>query len=111
MLPGFRPIISIGYKYNMRKVISFIVTDNAGSTEARIPYYLTILTSFLMFSFILLLVPFYCISSLGMLMRLTATKNQSIMIWCWRSSGLLSVVGYCYLRQYLREVLLLISGK
>ena len=31
MVPGDRPLISIGYKYNARKIISFIVTDNSGS--------------------------------------------------------------------------------
>ena len=38
MVPGDRPLIAIGYKYNAQKVLSFIVTDNAGSTETRIPY-------------------------------------------------------------------------
>ena len=38
MVPGGRPLIAIGYKYNARKVISFIVTDNAGSTKNNIPY-------------------------------------------------------------------------
>ena len=33
MVPGDRPLIAIGYKYNVRKVISFIVTDNTGSTK------------------------------------------------------------------------------
>ena len=28
----------IGYKYNVRKVLSFIVMDNAGSTKTGIPY-------------------------------------------------------------------------
>ena len=28
MVPGERPLISIGYKYNARKVLSFIVTEN-----------------------------------------------------------------------------------
>ena len=38
MVPGDRPLIAIGYKYNAWKVISFIVTDNAGSTQAGINY-------------------------------------------------------------------------
>ena len=38
MLPGGRPLIAIGYKYNAQKVISFIVTNNAGSTRTGIPY-------------------------------------------------------------------------
>ena len=33
-----RTLISIGYKYNARKVIYFIVTENAGSTKTGIPY-------------------------------------------------------------------------
>ena len=33
MVPGGRPLISIGYKYNAQKVLSFIVTDNVGSTN------------------------------------------------------------------------------
>ena len=32
------PLIAIGYKYNARKVISFIVTYNTGSTNTGIPY-------------------------------------------------------------------------
>ena len=38
MVPGDRPLIDIGYKYNTRKVLSFIVTDNSGSTKTGIPY-------------------------------------------------------------------------
>ena len=38
MVPGDRPLISIGYKYNARKVLSFIVTDNVGTTKTGIPY-------------------------------------------------------------------------
>ena len=38
MVPGGRPLIAIGYKYNERKVLSFIVTDNTGITKNGIPY-------------------------------------------------------------------------
>ena len=38
MVPGGRPLIYICYKYNMRKVISFIATDNAGSTKSGLNY-------------------------------------------------------------------------
>ena len=38
MVPGERSLIAIGYKYNTRKVLSFIVIDNAGSTKTGIPY-------------------------------------------------------------------------
>ena len=38
MVPGDRPLIAIGYKYNARKVLCFIFTYNAGSTKAGLPY-------------------------------------------------------------------------
>ena len=38
MVPGGWPLIAICYKYNVRKVLSFIVTNNAGSTKTGIPY-------------------------------------------------------------------------
>ena len=38
MIPGGRPLIAIGYKYNVRRVLYFIVTDNVGSTKTGIPY-------------------------------------------------------------------------
>ena len=38
MVPGDRPLIAIGYKYNARKVLYFIVTDNAWSTNTVITY-------------------------------------------------------------------------
>ena len=38
MVPGYRPLIAIGYKYNARKVLYFIVTENSGSTKTDIQY-------------------------------------------------------------------------
>ena len=38
MEPGDRTHIAIAYKYNARKVLSFIVTDNTGITKTGIPY-------------------------------------------------------------------------
>ena len=38
MVPGDRPLIDTGYKYNVWKVLSFLVTENAGSTKTDIPY-------------------------------------------------------------------------
>ena len=38
MVPGDRPLINIGYKYNARKVLYFIVTENAGITKTNISY-------------------------------------------------------------------------
>ena len=31
--PGERPLLAIGHKYNSRKVLGFIATEGAGSTE------------------------------------------------------------------------------
>ena len=38
MVPGDRPLIDIVYKYNARKVLYFIVIDNAGSTHSGLQY-------------------------------------------------------------------------
>ena len=38
MVPRYRPLIDIGYKYNTWKVLYFIVTENAGSKKSGIPY-------------------------------------------------------------------------
>ena len=40
MVPGGRPIIAIGYKYNAWNVLYFITKDNTGSTHAG-PTYLS----------------------------------------------------------------------
>ena len=37
MVPRIRPLISIGYKYNMCKVL-FFFKDNTGSTQTGLPY-------------------------------------------------------------------------
>ena len=38
MVPRGRPLIYIDYKYNMQKVIYFIVTDNKGSLQEGLLY-------------------------------------------------------------------------
>ena len=38
MVPRGKPLIDIGYKYNVRKVYSFIGTEVSGSTKAGLPY-------------------------------------------------------------------------
>ena len=37
-LPGGRPLMDIGYKYNYRKILVFIATGGSGSTEPGYPY-------------------------------------------------------------------------
>ena len=96
------PLIAIGYKYNARKVLFFIVTDNKGSKKLVLPIYLSILNNLIILPFALLLVPLLCQKNL-LLMRLTLTKNQDSLIWNCRSDGLLSVVVWGYVRQLLWE--------
>ena len=38
IFPRDRPLITIGYKYNAWKVLSFIVTEETGRTKAGINY-------------------------------------------------------------------------
>ena len=38
MVPGGRPLIFIGYKYNKWKVLYFSVTDNTVITQSGLPY-------------------------------------------------------------------------
>ena len=38
MVPGGRPIIDIGYKYNTRKVLQFIVIEKSGITQSGLTY-------------------------------------------------------------------------
>ena len=38
IVPGGRPLMEIGYKCNSRRVLGFIATERAGSTEPGDPY-------------------------------------------------------------------------
>ena len=78
MVPRGRPLIDIGYKYIVWKVISFIFQIMQGSHRQGFPIYLSFLTSLLMFPFALFLVPFSCLSFLEQLMGLTPTKNKEV---------------------------------
>ena len=60
MVPGYRPLIVIGYKYNARKVIYFIVTYNAGNTKTGIPYLYKYPEKFTNVAISLLLVSLLC---------------------------------------------------
>ena len=71
-------LIAIGYKYNYRKVPNYIYTEGTWTKKDGIPYYLSNLTSLIMLTFALLLVPFSCLSSLDLLMRLNPTKIQTV---------------------------------
>ena len=52
--PVDRPLLAIGYKYNSRKVLGFISTEGAGSTEPGDPYLSCFPDIFLVFLFIML---------------------------------------------------------
>ena len=103
MVPGYRPIIAIGYKYNGQNVIYFIVIDNSGSTKTGIPH-LSKYPGQLTNVFIRPVArPLFISKTNLLLMRLNPTKNQDSMIWRWRSGGLFSVVGCDYVRQLIWE--------
>ena len=55
---GERPLIDIGYKYNVRKILYFVATEDTGSTSIISPIYPSTPTRFLFFLFSLLLVLF-----------------------------------------------------
>ena len=81
MLPGDRPLIAIGYKYNARKVLSFIVTDNAGSTKTGIPYSSKYPDQFTNVAICPSARPLVLSKSFLLLMRLNPTTNQGSLIW------------------------------
>ena len=91
MVPADRPLIDIGYKYNARKVLSFIVTENIGITNNGIPYLSKYPDQFT--NTAIRPVSRSLLLKNLLLMRLNPTTNQDIMIWHWRSGGLISVVG------------------
>ena len=80
MAPRDRPLIDIVYKYNARRVISFIVTDKSRSSKTDIPYYLSILINLLILTFAQLLVPLFCQKQYLLLMRSTPITNQGNII-------------------------------
>ena len=110
MVPSGRPLIVIGYKYNARRVLYFIVTENAGITKTSIPYLSKYSEKFTNVAINPVSCPLVISKTFLMLMRLTPTTNKDILIWHWRSGGLLSVVGCGYILQLLWEQLLLIVG-
>ena len=103
MVPGDRPLIAIGYRYNARKVLYFIITDNAGSTNTGITYLSKYPDQFTNVAICPVDRPLVMSKIFLLLMRLTPTTNQDNLIWHWRSGGLLNVVGCGYVRQLLWE--------
>ena len=111
MVPGDRLLIAIGYKYNAQKVLSFIVTDNTGSTKTGIPYLSNHPDQFTNVAIRPVARPLVMSEKNPLLMRLNPTTNQDNLIWHWRSGGLLSVFGCGYVRHFLWGLLLLIFLK
>ena len=93
MVPGYRPIIAIGYKYNVPNILYLVVTDNAGSTKTGIPYLSKYPDHFTHVAVRPVARPPVISKTNLLLMRLTPTRNQDNLIWHWRSGGLLNVVG------------------
>ena len=86
MVPGDRPLIAIGYKYNARKVLSFIVIDNLGSTKTGITYLYNYPDQFTNVDIRPVASPLV-MSKIMVFMRLNPTTNQGSLIWNWISSG------------------------
>ena len=99
MVPRDRPLIAISCKYNARKFLSFIVKDNAGITETGITYLSKYSEKFTNVAINPVSCPLVISKIFLMLMRLTPTTNKDILIWHWRSGGLLSVVVCGYVPQ------------
>ena len=93
MVPGDRPLIPIRYKYNVQKVIYFILTDNTGITKTGIPYFSKYPDQFTNFAIHPVACPLVMSIFFLILMRLTTTTNQDSLILHWRSVELLSVFG------------------
>ena len=66
-----------------------------------LPIYLSTTTRFIMLTFDLLITLLLCLSYLDPLVGLTPTTNTYIMVWRWKTTESLSVVGYGYVRQLL----------
>ena len=101
MLPRRIPLISIGYKYNARKVLYFIVIEKSWNTQADTPNLFKYPDQFTNVSICLVAQPLDMYKLFGLVNEVDPPPNQVSLIWGWRSSGLLSVVGYSYLRQLL----------
>ena len=79
MVPGDKPLIAIGYKYNARNVLYFIFKDSAGRTKTSITYLSKYPNQFTNVS----IRPVACLfvmSILLLLTRLTPITNQDSMI-------------------------------
>ena len=78
VVPRDRPLIAITYKYNARKVLFLISTDDSGITKAYIPYLFKCTDQFEIFSFPLFIFPLSCLSYLDLLIRLTPKKIKAV---------------------------------
>ena len=99
-VPGDSLIIIISYKYNARKALSLIATEDTWRKSMLFPIYISNLTCLIVIPFDLFIVPFPCLSYLYMLIRLTP-KQSDILIYHWKIIGFLSVVGCGYVQQFI----------
>ena len=80
MVPRDRSLIAIGYKYNVRKVIYFIVIENTGITKTGIPYLSKYPDQFTNVAISPVARPLVMLICFLLLMRLTPTINQDNLI-------------------------------
>ena len=76
VVPGDSPLIAVGYKFDVWKVIYFIAKEDTGKKILVFTICISTLNRLIMLPFALLLISFSCISSLYMLMMLNPTTNQ-----------------------------------
>ena len=81
LVTGDRFIITVSYNYNVRKVLSFIVTDNAGSTKTGIPYLSKYPDQFTNVAIRPVAYPLVMSKMFLLLMRLTPTTIEDILVW------------------------------
>ena len=81
MVPGGRSLIAVGYKYNARKVLYFIGTDNAWNTQAGHPYLSKYPDKFTNVNICPVARTLVVSKFFLLLMRLTPTTNQGSLIW------------------------------
>ena len=80
MLPGGRPLIDLDIRIMCRRFSVVLLQKIQGALRQVLPIYLSNVTSFIMFTFAVLLAHLSCISSLGILMSLNTTANQGSFI-------------------------------
>ena len=103
MVPGVRPLLAIGYKYHYWQVLSFIATEGKGSTKAVIKYLPKYPDQFSNVSVHPVARPHIMAKFFKSVNEIDPTPNPDSQIQPWESLGLLIVIGYVCVLQFLLE--------